>query len=431
MERAIFKTLDNWKSSANRKPLILNGARQVGKTWTLKEFGVRAYRDLVYINCDNNPTLNEVFWDYDTTRLLRVFSALSNKRIEPGKTLIVLDEIQETPKALTSLKYFCENAPDYHIAAAGSLLGVEMQQGSGFPVGKVDELNLYPMTFREFLRAVNETVLLEILSNRQWDVLKSVRSKCIELLRQYYYTGGMPEVVKCYVQTHDLIEVRKIQNRILSQYRMDFGKHIPAGMIPKVGMVWDAIPSQLGRENKKFIYSTIKKGARAKDYEDAIQWLINAGLVYKVNRVNKILQRLKFYEDITSFKLFVNDLGLLGAMADVPAKFILLGTNVFTEYKGAFTEQYVAQQIIASGNKPFYYTNEKSTLEIDFIIQTDTIHPIEVKAEENLRSKSLKTIVDNHDGLTGWRFSMADYREQEWLVNVPLYAIEDWVEKSE
>ena len=212
---------------------------------------------------------------------------------------------------------------------------------------------------------------------------------------------------------------------------MDFGKHIPAGMIPKVGMVWDAIPSQLGRENKKFIYSTIKKGARAKDYEDAIQWLINAGLVYKVNRVNKILQPLKFYEDITSFKLFVNDLGLLGAMADVPAKFILLGTNVFTEYKGAFTEQYVAQQIIASGNKPFYYTNEKSTLEIDFIIQTDTIHPIEVKAEENLRSKSLKTIVDNHDGLTGWRFSMADYREQEWLVNVPLYAIEDWVEDSE
>ena len=276
---------------------------------------------------------------------------MSNQHVEPHSTLIVLDEIQEYPKALTALKYFCENAPDYHIAVAGSLLGVEMHQGSGYPVGKVDELALYPMTFREFLKACDESILLDLLDNQQWDVLKSVRNKCIELLRQYYFTGGMPEVVQCYLQTHDLIETRKIQNRILSQYKMDFGKHIPQGMIPKVNMVWDSIPSQLSRENKKFIYSAIKKGGRAKDFEDAIQWLSNAGLIYKINRVNKFAIPIKFYEEITSFKLFMNDLGLLGAMAEVPAKDILVGSQIFVECKGAFTEQYVAQQLISSGNR--------------------------------------------------------------------------------
>ena len=339
----------------------------------------------------------------------------------------MLDEIQEFPKALTALKYFYENAPDYHIAVAGSLLGVEMHQGSGYPVGKVDELSLYPMTFREFLKACDETILIDLLDSQQWDVLKSVRNKCIELLRQYYFTGGMPEVVQCYLQTHDLIKTRKIQKRIISQYKMDFGKHIPQGMIPKVNMVWDAIPSQLSRENKKFIYNAIKKGGRAKEFEDAIQWLINAGLIYKVNRVNKLTIPLKFYEDINAFKLFVNDLGLLGAMADVPVKDILVGTHIFTEYKGAFTEQYVAQQLISSGNHPYYYTNDKSTLEIEFVLQNDKIHPIEVKAEENLRSKSLKTTIDNNDGLSGWRFSMADYQKQDWMVNVPLYAVESWI----
>ncbi len=430
MERSIIHSLKDWQVSPHRKPLVLNGARQVGKTWMLKEFGVRAYQNMVYINCDNNPALKELFWDYDTSRLLRAFSALSNQRVEPHSTLIVLDEIQEYPKALTALKYFCENAPDYHIAVAGSLLGVEMHQGSGYPVGKVDELTLYPMTFREFLKACDETILLDLLDNRQWDVLKSVRNKCIELLRQYYFTGGMPEVVQCYLQTHDLIETRKIQNRILSQYKMDFGKHIPQGMFPKVNMVWNSIPSQLSRENKKFIYSAIKKGGRAKEFEDAIQWLINAGLIYKINHVNKLTIPIKFYEDLTSFKLFMNDLGLLGAMADVPAKDILVGSQIFAEYKGAFTEQYVAQQLISSGNRLYYYTNDRSTLEIDFILQKDRIHPIEVKAEENLRSKSLKTVIDNNDGLFGWRFSMADYQEQDWMVNIPLYAVQSWVKDS-
>ena len=430
MERSIIHSLKNWQASPHRKPLVLNGARQVGKTWVLKEFGARAYQNMVYINCDNNPELNEIFWDYDTLRLLRAFSALSNQRIDPHSTLIVLDEIQEYPKALTALKYFCENAPDYHIAVAGSLLGIEMYQGSGYPVGKVDELTLYPMTFREFLKACDETILLELLDSQQWNVLKSVRNKCIELLRQYYFTGGMPEVVQCYLQTHDLIETRKIQNRILSQYKMDFGKHIPQGMIPKVNMVWDSIPSQLSRENKKFIYSAIKKGGRAKEFEDAIQWLINAGLIYKINRVNKFAIPIKFYEEITSFKLFMNDLGLLGAMAEVPAKDILVGAQIFAEYNGAFTEQYVAQQLISSGNRLYYYTNNRSTLEIDFVLQKDRIHPIEVKAEENLRSKSLKTIIDNNDGLFGWRFSMADYQEQDWMVNIPLYAVQSWVQDS-
>ena len=431
MEREIYKELLAWKNSPSRKPLVLNGARQTGKTWILKDFGRREYQNLAYINCDNNPDMQNAFTDFDIPRLLRVFSAVSNERILPGDTLIFLDEIQEIPLGLTALKYFCESAPEYHIAVAGSLLGISLHKGTGYPVGKVDELNLYPLSFREFLMALQKDALLDNLTAHQWEEGAALKETYKELLRQYYYTGGMPEVVFAYITTKDVHQVRNIQNRILRDYRRDFSKHVPSDLLAKVYMVWDSIPSQLAKENKKFIYSSIKKGARAKDFEDAIQWLIDAGLVSKVSKINKIMKPLKFYEDQSSFKLYMHDLGLLGAMAEVSAKDVLLGNRVFEEYKGAFTEQYVNQQIIASGLKPYYFTNDNSTLEIDFVLQKDHVHPIEVKAEENLKSKSLQTVCRQNSELTAWRFSMSDFRDQGWLINIPLYFVQEWLSSAE
>ena len=422
MKRIIYNDLLRWKDNPDRKPLILYGARQVGKTWILKEFGRQEYENMAYINCDNNPVLKDLFSDYDIQRIIRALSALLNIRIDE-KTLIVFDEVQEFPKTLTALKYFFENAPHYSIAVAGSLLRLKVHQGSGFPVGKVDELMLYPMTFHEFLKAMGEDILLDVISQKDWNVMDSLRDKCIELLRQYYFTGGMPEVVKTYILTHDLIKTRLVQNKILNDYRMDFGKHIPSSMISKVNLVWDAIPSQLAKDNKKFIYNAIKPGGRARDFEDAIQWLQDAGLIHKINRIKKLTPPLKFYEEFGTFKLFMLDLGLLGAMTETSASQILIGSKIFEEYKGAFTEQYVAQQLIASNRKLYYYTNESSTLEIDFVLQNDGIHPIEVKAEENLRAKSLKTVLNHHPELHGYRFSMANYREEDQFTNIPLFAI--------
>ena len=427
MEREIYGKLLEWKASPQRKPLILNGARQTGKTWILKEFGKNEYKHLAYISCDNNPDMQNVFTDFNPDRLIRVFSAITETAITKGDTLIVLDEIQEVPLGLTAPKYFCESAPDYHIAVAGSLLGLNSHKGSGFPVGKVDELNLYPLSFREFLMALGKNALLDFIVTHRWEEYSVLKDSFRDLLTQYYYTGGMPEVVDLYARTKDILEVRKIQNRILHDYRRDFSKHVPAGLLPKVNLVWDSIPSQLAKENKKFVYGMIKKGSRAKDFEDAIQWLIDAGLVYKVNRTKKIQKPLKFYEDFSAFKLFLSDLGLLGAMSDVPAKDILLGSRALVEYKGAFTEQYVNQQIVACGIKPYYYTNENSTLEIDFVVQTEDVHPVEVKAKENLKSKSLQSVRRENEEMTAWRFSMSDYRDQGWLVNVPLYLVQEWL----
>ena len=429
LERQIYQELQKWKIKRNRKPLVLNGARQVGKTWILKEFGQREYENLAYINCDNNPEIREAFTNFDTERLLRVFSAVTNQTIRPGTTLVVLDEIQEVPAALTSLKYFAENAADYHIAAAGSLLGIKTHSGTGFPVGKVDEIRMYPMTFKEFLKAMGKEMLLAGMAEHRWEELSLLKESYKDLLRQYYYVGGMPEAVQHYVENQDLQEIREIQKRILNDYRNDFSKHVPATFLSKVQLVWASVPSQLAKENKKFVYSAVKPGGRAKEFEDAIEWLIQAGLIMKVNRVSDLKMPLKSYEEFGAFKLFVLDLGLLGAMADVPAKSVLLGEKVFGEYKGAFTEQFVAQQVFAAGVRPYYYAR-KSSLEIDFVIQTDRVYPIEVKAEENLRSKSLRTVVERDPELTGWRFSMADYREQEWMVNVPLYLVEEWVKNS-
>ena len=430
MYRALYSELLKWKNSAERKPLVLFGARQTGKTWLLKEFGSKEYANVAYINCDNNPIMASAFHDYDTERIIRVISAVSSERITRGKTLIILDEIQEIPEALTSLKYFCEQAPDYHIAAAGSFLGISVHSGTGYPVGKTDELTIYPMSFKEFLIAGGYEILLDDLESRRWEEMNTYLDKYVELLRQYYFTGGMPEVVKYYFQTGDIQGTRKIQNRILNDYEQDFSKHIPAATLAKVRQVFHSVSSQLAKENKKFIYGAIKKGGRAKEFEDAIQWLVNAGLIYRVTKVSKIEMPVKFYEAFDCFKLFFLDLGLLGAVSNVPASHILVGNNVFSEYKGAFTEQYVAQQIITEGIQPYYYTNANSTMEIDFVIQKENVYPIEVKAEENLKSKSLKTLISNNPDMIGWRFSMSGYRDQEWMVNIPLPFIQEWIRAS-
>lgn len=433
MVRLLYSDLIEWKNSKDRKPLIIEGARQVGKTWLLKEFGENEFENYVYITCDNNPQLEDIFIDYDVQRIIRNLSAISNIKIEPGKTLIIFDEIQEFPKALTSLKYFCEQASDYHVTVAGSLLGLMDHHGTGFPVGKVDSLNLYPLSFVEFLLAAGKNILVEQIRDHKWAELNALSSQLIELLRQYYYVGGMPGVVLSYIEDSDIQKVRSIQKQILQDYEKDISKHAPAKDIPKINMVWNSIPSQLAKENKKFIYGAVKPGSRAKDFENAIQWLINAGLVYKVNRVKKIEMPLKFYEDFDCFKLFVNDLGLLGAITEAPASEILVGNNSFSSYKGSFTEQYVAQQFYnaivkggASSKNLYYYTNENSTMEIDFVMQTEKVYPIEVKAEVNLKAKSLSSVLKQNENLTGVRFSMANYKEQEKMVNVPLALAEEY-----
>ena len=442
MKRQVYSQLLAWKNDKDRKPLILDGARQVGKTWILKEFGRNEYKNVAYINCDDSPEMLSLFSDYDIKRLLRGFSSISGEEIHLGETLIILDEIQSVPRGITSLKYFCENANEYHIVVAGSLLGVRLRTkksqnnndentGTGFPVGKVDEINMYPMNFLEFVEATGNSILVDQIREHRWGELSTFSSRLTDLLRQYYYVGGMPEVVKKYLEDENLKQVRKIQQRILNDYEKDFSTHVPDELLPKVIMVWNSITSQLAKENKKFIYGVVKKGARAKDFEDAIQWLVNAGLIHKVVRVNKVQRPLKFYEDMSAFKLFLSDLGLLGAMADVTAKEVLTGENYFEEYKGAFTEQFIAQELISLGEKLYYYSKENSTLELDFLVQKDAVYPIEVKAEENLRSKSLKTIYDDNNELKPVRFSMSGYKEQDWMVNVPLYLSAEWINSIE
>lgn len=425
MERSIYSSLKKWKESPTRKPLILQGARQVGKTYILKEFGAREYSEVVYINCDDNNDVQNMFVDYDVDRIIRSMSAISGVSIKPSTTLLILDEIQEVERGLASLKYFCEKAPEYHVAVAGSLLGITLHEGTSFPVGKVDMLYMYPMDFEEFLLAMGKEQLVELLRNNSWATLTPLRGMLTELLRQYYFVGGMPEAVKTYVERGDIWEVRSIHSKIIDAYRNDMSKHVPKQQVQRINMVWNSIPSQLARDNKKFIYGALRKGARANDFEIAIQWLVDSGLVHKVHRISKPVVPLKFYEDMASFKLFLLDCGLLGALSETPPEQILIGDNVFEEYKGAFTENYVLQQLKSLPHTfVYYYSNDNSTLEIDFVVQHDAhIIPIEVKAEENLRAKSLRQFVTDNAGLHGVRFSMSDYREQDWLTNVPLWAV--------
>ena len=425
MERTLYQQLTVWKNSPDRKPLILEGARQVGKTYILKKFGNKEYKNLVYVNCDNNDKVSSIFSDYDIPRILRSLSALSGKPILPGETLIFLDEIQEIRQGLASLKYFYENAPEYHVVVAGSLLGITLHEGTSFPVGKVDMLYLRPMDFEEFLLAMGKEKLVDVMRSRDWEALRLLHPLCKELLRQYFFTGGMPEAVASYIKSQDIWAVRGIQEKIIKAYGNDISKHAPLNQVQRINMVWKSIPSQLARDNKKFIYGAVKKGARANDFEIAIQWLIDAGLVHKVSRIRKAAIPLSFYEDVSAFKLFSLDCGLLGAMSQTPPEQILIGDNVFEEYKGAFSENFILQQML---NIPrtyiYYYNNDNSTLEIDFVVQHESaIIPIEVKAEENLRSKSLHQYVQENPSLHGLRFSMSPFREQEWMTNVPLYAV--------
>ena len=431
MYRKIVSKLEDWKKDKNRKPLILLGARQVGKTWMMKEFGKTSYDNVAYVNCDEEPLAKTMFEaDYNISRILLVVQAITGIKVEPGKTLLIFDEIQEAPRGLHCLKYFCENAPEYHVMAAGSLLGVTLGHKESYPVGKVNMLRMHPMDFEEFLLAVGEKQLLDILKGHDWGLLEIMKPKYVNMLRQYYYVGGMPEVVRAYSENKDLKEVNDIQSEILESYRRDISKHASKTEVVRINQVFDSIPSQLAKKNKKFIYGAIKHGARAAQYELAIQWLIDAGIIHKVPRVSVLKMPLKAYEDISGFKLFMLDCGLLGRMAGAPASQVLASDNAFTEYKGAFTEQFVHQQLTANGISAYYWSNDKTTAEIDFVIQSEErVIPIEVKAEENVRAKSMSEYIRNNPelNLKGVRVSMKGYIDQEWMENVPLYAIDSFV----
>lgn len=426
MERFLMNDLVEWKQKANRKPLILKGARQVGKTWIMREFGRRYFKKVAYVTFYNNQRMKKVFdEDYDINRILININIETHTEVTPEDTLIIFDEIQEAPRALESLKYFCENAPEYAVIAAGSLLGVAIHSGISFPVGKVDTLELHPMNYREFLLAMGEEQLSALLSEEHHPLLSDFSDKYIFWLKNYYYVGGMPEVVQYYREHKNYDEVRNMQNAILEQYENDFGKHTSANELPRIRMVWNSIPLQLAKENKKFFFGNIKKGARAKDFEIAIEWLQDCGLIKKVYKVTKPAVPLKAYIDFSSFKLYILDTGLLGALSELDAESILEGNTIFTEFKGALTEQYVLQQLISDTQyKPYYYAGKKSTYEVDFLIQKGkNIVPLEVKAEENLRAQSLKVYCEKYKPAYAVRTSMSDYREQDWLTNIPLYAI--------
>lgn len=425
MERKIYRNLQAWKASPHRKPLILEGARQVGKTWLMQEFGKREYSNYVYVNFDREAWAKNLFeYDYDIARILLRLQAQKNIHIVPGETLIIFDELQEAVRGLGVLKYFQEEAPEQHVIVAGSLLGITLHQGESFPVGKVDVMRVQPLTFIEFLYALGEDIKAQCIENHQWDILQSLSYQYEELLRQYYFVGGMPEAVSKFISNRDLAEVRAVQQHILTGYQNDIGKHAPANEVQRILMVLRSLPSQLSRENKKFIYGALRKGARAKEYELAIQWLIDAGIVSKVPRASEAIMPLSFYEDLTAFKLFLLDGGLLGCLARVPASQMLNGDNVFREWKGAFTEQFVLQQLLYKEIPIYYWSNNNSECEIDFLIQTEErIIPVEVKAEENVRSKSLSHFVRNlYPGLKGLRTSLRPYINQEWMENIPLYA---------
>lgn len=428
MYRIAIEKLYRWKESRHRKPLIIQGARQVGKTWLMKEFGRSAYRDMVYINFDSNSRMAELFAsDLNTDRLIMGIELYAGKKIDPDSTLLIFDEVQEVPRALSSLKYFYENAPQYHIICAGSLLGIALHEGTSFPVGKVDFLELYPLSFREFLMAVTGTQFAKLLDSQDYKMITSFKQTYIEALKQYYFIGGMPEAVENFTEERDFYEVREVQKRILEAYEQDFSKHAPLEIVPKIRMVWNSIPSQLAKENKKFLYGLVREGGRAKEYETAIMWLCDCGLVYKIERVKGGGIPLKAYVDQKAFKLFVVDVGLLGCMTGLSPKILLDGNDLFTEFKGALTEQYVCQQLKTLENLSiYYYTNDRGSCEVDFVVDTgERTVPVEVKAEVNLKAKSLKTYYEKYQPEISIRTSMADYRPEEWLMNLPLYAIEE------
>lgn len=425
MKRNAIKELYEWKENNGRKPLVILGARQVGKTWLMKEFGKEAYKKCAYVNFEDNDDLRGLFeHDFDIQRIIANLQWATDVTIDED-TLIILDEIQEAPRGITALKYFQEKKTQYHVIAAGSLLGIAMHKNDSFPVGKVDFMHLYPLSFYEFLNAIGEKKMVDLLQAKDWTMLTMVRAKFEERLRQYYFVGGMPAAVLAFVSDGDLNNVRTIQKSIIEAYERDFSKHAPAIEVPRIRMVWHSIPSQLSKENRKFIYGMIKEGARAKDFELAIEWLKDAGLIYKVNRCKKAQLPLAAYEDFSAFKMFLSDIGLMGAMSNIPVQSLLNGNMLFSDFKGALTEQFVLQQMKTNQSLSIYYWSaDNSRGEIDFLVQQEEkVIPIEVKAEENLQAKSLRMFVERNPGLKGCRFSMSPYREQDWLVNYPLYSV--------
>lgn len=426
MYRMAMENLLAWKQSRRRKPLIIEGARQVGKTWLMKEFGRQAYGDTVYVNFDSNARMAELFAsDLDTKRLVLGLELYAGRKIDPENALLIFDEVQEVPRALAALKYFCEDAPQYHIVCAGSLLGIALHRGTSFPVGKVDFLKLYPLSFQEFLMAIGKKQFSELLDQQDFSMITSFRETYADALKQYYFVGGMPEAVESFAENQDFNEVRQIQKRILAAYEQDFSKHAPNEVVPRLRMLWNSIPAQLAKENKKFIYGLVREGARAKDYETALLWLSDCGLVHRVSRVNAPGIPLRAYEDMKAFKLFVLDVGLLGCMTGLHQRTLLDGNALFVEFKGALTEQYVCQQLKTLADLELcYYTNDRGSCEVDFVVDTGgRVMPLEVKAETNLRAKSLKTYREKFSPELAIRTSMADYRKEDGLVNLPLYAI--------
>lgn len=426
LERTLMKDLVAWKNNPNRKPLIINGARQVGKTWLIKEFGRLNYKQVAYINMDNNAVMTQLFeGDYNIERIVLGLELEAGVSIREQETLIVFDEIQEIPKALTSLKYFCENAPEYHVVSAGSLLGIALHKNASFPVGKVETLSLFPLSFDEFVRARANIELANTLNSSDYRMAEVFKSKIIPLLKDYYFVGGMPEAVKTFIEGSDYTRARAVQQRIVADYERDFSKHLDAREAERVYAVWNSLPSHLAQENKKFVFGRIAKGSRAKDFEHALTWLSHAGLIHLVPRISKPGLPLKAYRDPSAFKVFALDVGLLGSMSNLEARTIIEGSRLFEEFKGALTEQYVCQQLVTTGKvEPYYWSAENSRGELDFVVESaGEIYAIEVKAEENLRAKSLRSFKEKHPFVQARRFSLSDYREENWLVNVPLYLL--------
>ena len=433
MERELLKSLFQWKNRADRKPLIIRGARQVGKTWLLKEFGKTYYKNIAYINFETAKSLHRIFESgFEVDKLIMALKIETDTEIIAGETLIILDEIQECEAALTSLKYFHENANQYHIAAAGSLLGVSLHKNRSFPVGKVDFLDLHPLHFLEFLEAMNELPLLELLHKKNWDLITGFKAKYIHLLKQYYYVGGMPEAVLTFINQKDFKKVREKQLGILAAYEQDFSKHAPHDIVPRIRLVWQSLPSQLAKENRKFIYGNLKNGARAREFELAIEWLADAGLVHKVSRCNKPAMPLIAYAALSDFKLYLLDVGLLAAMGNIDIQTFITEQSLFEELKGALAEQYVLQQFKSLKQLPIYYwTAERATAEVDFLIQYQhRIIPVEVKAVENLKAKSLKVYHQKFNPEISIRTSLADYRKEDWLINLPLYACTAFIDEN-
>lgn len=427
MYRIAIERLYKWKEGKRRKPLIIEGARQVGKTWLMKEFGRQAYEDTVYINFDSNSKMSELFSsDLNTDRLIMGIELYAGRKINPNRTLLIFDEVQEVPRALSSLKYFYEDSPQYHIVCAGSLPGIALHEGTSFPVGKVDFLSLYPLSFKEFLMATVGERFTKLLESRDYQMITAFKQTYIDALKQYYFIGGMPEAVLNFSEEKDFNEVREIQKRILAAYEQDFSKHAPNEIVPKIRMIWNSIPSQLAKENKKFLYGLVREGGRAKEYEAAIMWLCDCGLVHKVSRINTAKLPLKAYEDLKAFKLFLVDVGLLGCMTGLRQRTLLDGNDLFGEFKGALTEQYVCQQLKTMSDLGiYYYTNDRGSCKVDFVVDTgEQVVPIEVKAEVNLKAKSLKTYREKFNPEISIRTSMADYKEEDWLVSLPLYAVD-------